>query len=165
MQICYDFTHQVLGKRKGSYIFLLIWAFTSFFKCYSHTQRLLFLEGRKPRWATPTESTNTHRRCQPDPAENTYTQTELMMSISGRVFVTSLCRMTGEGSVAAEIQIQLLQSRATSSTPACLHNKPDIHHRGYIMTNRMLWIVNRQGHNDICYRRCSHLAFLTALSE
>lgn len=59
--------------------------------------------------------------------------------------------------------IQLIQSWATSSARARLPNEPDIHPRGYVMINRMLWI--RQGHNDICHRSCSRLAFLTALSE
>lgn len=33
------------------------------------------------------------------------------------------------------------------------------------MTDRMLWIVIRQDHNDICHRECSRLAFLTAPSD
>lgn len=54
-------------------------------------------EAQESQCATPTESAHIHCHCQPDPVENTCTQTELMMSISS-VFVTSLCRMTGEGS-------------------------------------------------------------------
>ncbi len=60
--------------------------------------------------------------------------------------------------------IQLIQSRGTSSARACLRNEPDSHPRGYVTTNRMLWIGIRQDHNDICHRRCGRLAFLTALS-
>lgn len=60
---------------------------------------------------------------------------------------------------------QLIQLWATSSAHACLRNEPDIRPRGYVMTNRMLWIGIRQDHNDIYRRRCSRLSFLTALSE